>query len=397
MERLESGEAGGVIVYDLERFARQLADGERLVSAAERGLLVLDSESEYDLTKPNGKRHFREAIVAAAWYSDNLQRKVKRGKEAKALSGRVDMRRSFGFEADGITVIESEAAIIRECAARLLAGETQADLISELNERGIPSPGGARWDYTAFRQVMLRPRNTGLIVYNGKVMDGVRLPEAILDDVTFARITALYSARSRGRQPSGRYLLTGIARCERGHGLIGRAVSQRDTSQYWCKKCRNVYVDTRYLDEWAGDFAIRVLRDQAQSEALEREGAEREEQRQALLTETASIEQTLTELAARLGRQELSLQRHDAACRPLEARQADIRAELASLAAEEPEPVPARTISERDAAQVGWLEVWVYGTPGERRAMVLRALGGRRLIVGPGKPGSFDTNRVRIS
>ena len=37
MERIESGEAGGVIVYDLERFARQLKDGERLDDSAERG------------------------------------------------------------------------------------------------------------------------------------------------------------------------------------------------------------------------------------------------------------------------------------------------------------------------------------------------------------------------
>jgi site-specific DNA recombinase len=76
MSRLESGEAGGVIVYDLERFARQLADGERLVKAAERGLLVLDSEGSYDLRRPGDKKNFRNAIVAAEYYSDLLRVKT---------------------------------------------------------------------------------------------------------------------------------------------------------------------------------------------------------------------------------------------------------------------------------------------------------------------------------
>ena len=157
--RLESGEASGVIVYDLERFARQLADGERLVTAAERGLVVLDSEGEYDLRKPGDKKNFRNAIVAAEYYSDLLRVRTRRGKAAKAHSGQVDQRRSFGFAADGVTVCEPEAAIIRDHAARLLAGETQQSLIAELNDSGVPSVRGARWGYTTYRQIMTRPRS----------------------------------------------------------------------------------------------------------------------------------------------------------------------------------------------------------------------------------------------
>src|SRR4051794_34484174 len=50
MDRLESGDTGGVIVFDLARFSRKPIDGERLITAAENGLIVLDSEGEYDLT-----------------------------------------------------------------------------------------------------------------------------------------------------------------------------------------------------------------------------------------------------------------------------------------------------------------------------------------------------------
>ena len=69
MDRLERGVSGGFIVFDLERFTRQPKDGERMIAVAAAGLLVLDSESEYDLRTPNGKKAFRDAVNAAAYYS----------------------------------------------------------------------------------------------------------------------------------------------------------------------------------------------------------------------------------------------------------------------------------------------------------------------------------------
>ena len=172
MERIESGTAGGVIVYDLERFARQLKDGERLVTAAERGLVVLDSEGSYDLRRPGDKKNFRNSIVAAEYYSDLLRVRTRRGKAAKAREGKVDKRRSFGFEADGVTVREDEAGIIRDHARRLLAGETQASLIAELTRTGVPAIRGAKWTYTTYRQIMTRKRNISLIVHTGKSLEG---------------------------------------------------------------------------------------------------------------------------------------------------------------------------------------------------------------------------------
>lgn len=44
-------------MFDLERFTRQPKDGERMIELAVRGLGVLDCESEYDLTTPNGEPH----------------------------------------------------------------------------------------------------------------------------------------------------------------------------------------------------------------------------------------------------------------------------------------------------------------------------------------------------
>ena len=87
MDRAERGVSGGFIVFDLERFTRQPPDAERMIELAAHGFLVLDSESEYDLTTPNGKKAFRDAINAAAYYSDRLSTRTRRGKRLKAMSG----------------------------------------------------------------------------------------------------------------------------------------------------------------------------------------------------------------------------------------------------------------------------------------------------------------------
>lgn len=271
MARLEAGESDGVVVFNLARFARRPVDGERLITAAERGLVILDSGSEYDLTTASGKENFRNKMVSAAAYSDEISEASRRGKEEKARAGKVDKRRSFGFEADGVTVKEDEAEVIREMARRLLAGEPQGWLIEELQARGVKTIRGARWGYTTFRQLMIRPRNVGLIQLNGRIVEGQKLPgKPILDDDTYARIVALYKARRRGSPPSGKYTLTGIAVCgECGAGLAGRPIGNTGRRHYWCRKCKRVFVDTERLDAWAGTFAIRVLSDQAEAEAIE--------------------------------------------------------------------------------------------------------------------------------
>ena len=138
MDRLERGVSGGVIVFDLERFTRQPKDGERMIDLAARGLLVLDSESEYDLRTPNGKKAFRDGINAAAYYSDRLSDQDRRGKKLKAMAGKPNgSQRPFGFEADLVTIREEEAEVIRELTRRFLSGEPQNALVADLNERGV--------------------------------------------------------------------------------------------------------------------------------------------------------------------------------------------------------------------------------------------------------------------
>ena len=399
MARIEAGESDGVVVFDLPRFARRPADGERLIAAAERGVSILDDGSEYDLTTASGRKNFRDNLNGAAYYSDMISESSRRGKQFKASQGEVDCRRSFGFCADGVTVNEAEAAIIRDHARRLLAGETQDSLITELNDTGVPSVRGARWGYTTYRQIMTRPRNAGLIQHNGRVVEGVRLPGVpILDEDTYHRIVALYVARRPGKQPSGRYTLTGLAVCGLcDAGLSGRPVSGTDRRHYWCKVCRRISVDVARLDVWAADWAIRELSDPASAEALARVEREMATARGKLEGEIAAIEADALAIADRFGRGEMTLARYDAITGPLDKRLAVLRAGLDELTANaDVAAYSPRLFTPREAERFAWLIRWDEGDTAERRGIVKMALRGRRIVVGPGRSARFDPERVAV-
>lgn len=408
MARLESGATDGVVVFDLERFSRQPMEGERLLAAAGNGLRVLDADAEYDLTSPSGKKSFRDQMSAAAYYSDRLSSRTRRGKRIKAANGEVDRRRSFGFESDGVTVRADEADVIRELAARLLAGEPQDRLIAELNERGILTSYGNQWQRASIHAMMTRSRNGGYIIHGGEVVEGVRLPEPwILDEVTYRRVIALYASRKPGRPISGRYTLTGLLDCGLcGHGLNGkprRNHPYKDGTlrrQYWCSPatggCGRLTVDSRAMDAWAGDWAMRELSDPATASAIELAERELEARRTKLVAELAEVDELIAALDERLGRREMALDRYERIVRPLEADRERLCAGLDELVGEDVAVYSTRLFTPREAERFAWLIRWDEGDTAERRGIVKLALRGRRIVVGRGRSGSFDPERCSV-
>jgi DNA invertase Pin-like site-specific DNA recombinase len=401
MDRLERGVSGGVIVFDLERFSRQPKDGERMIELAANGLLVLDSESEYDLRTPNGKKAFRDAMNAAAYYSDRLSTRVARGKRLKALGGQPNgSSRPFGFEPDLVTVRASEAAVIRDLTRRFLAGESQDGLVDDLNARGVRTSYGNLWTRAQLRQVLTRERNCGRIIYTDAAT-GVasvvgRLPdEPIVTEDDFERVCARFTARRRGRPISPAYLCSGIAICGIpgcGKPLTGRPRNNmkpyEDGSvrrQYWCGPssrggCVRISVDQRGLDEAAAALAIEILSDPRNTAAIDAAARELASQTARLDLEIAEAEDVAEALADRLGRGEITLARYDRATNPLDARIQKLKAERAALSS--PSSAPATRLPVK-ASREQWQRRWEDANAEEKRALLKMALRGRHLVVGP--------------
>lgn len=415
MERLEAGLSDGVMIYDLSRFARNHRDALRLAVAADRGALILDSNKEWDLTDPDTRKAFWDLVTANEYFSRLTSKKVKRGKLLRAQDGLSHGGpRAFGFESDGMTPREDEAEILREWTTRTLAGETQADLTADAAARGILTTEGIPFTRQTLRKVLTRPRNAGIVEHNGEEVGTVE-GDPIIPVEQFRELQRMFSARRRGRP--AKYLCSGQAysRCGVcGCYLVGRP---RDhyrpypdgaiKREYWCCPnnggCGHIFIDQRALDGYVADWVLRTLSDPGHADAVARRAAEFSAQRAALEAEASTIEQALDELedsyaadlpaAIRRGTADRLKARTARARETHRARLAELDTEMAALDAEVSSPRPSRTIPDRDAAWVYWLDRWTSGTVGEQRQILAHALDGRRIVVSPGRD---VTERVKI-
>lgn len=451
MERLVSGASQGVCVFDLSRFTRQPEEGERLIKIAARGLVVLDSEREFDLTTPDGKSSFRDQMKMAAYYSDRLSTTSRRGKRTKAMNGEpVGSHRALGFEPDGVTLRMAEVEVMREAVRRLLGYDdeprwTLEDVVEDLNERGILTTSGpcpqhdgserrvclwcgrkqatlgdsaGTWQGTTLKAMLSRKTNIGLVEVKGETLG--RIPgEPIFDEDTWADLNALFAARRRGRPASDVYVCSGMAVCGLcEHQLTGRTRPNVDPyrdgevrRQYWChlrrnrkkvgKKtgCARISVDQRALDKHVKALVATVLsspKHAAQIEAAAKARKTLDDKRATLEDKIADVDDMANVLSGRLGRGEMPLERYDAAVEPLEKRLAELRAELATLD-EQRAAKPKVSAREVKASREAWEKRWDAATTEEKRSLLRRALNGRMLVVGPAiKPGPFNADRVTV-
>lgn len=392
MQRLETGESDGVIVYDLTRFSRKVIEGERLVLLADKGLVVWSVYGDYDLATADGRRHFRDDMVAAAGESDKISERTRRGKRLKARRGKSNAsHRGFAMpgylpNAEGwetgdprIAVppeqLAAEREAVRELAKRLLAGESWAEMVRYLNGTGLTTTYGHDWSTTSMRTMLKRPSLAGIIVHDD-VEVGLLSGEPVLDRETWERCQSVMASKGVGRKPSERYLLSGLITCGRcSHPLTGRPRTNSAPypdgevkREYWCQPqagrgggCGRLAIDQRYADEVVEQAVLERLGDPRHAERLARHAAKVQAERDEVLDEIARLERDAEALAGKVAT--WGFERVEAAMRPLDARLGQLRESLGTL--DQPE---AASVATRDVARD-----WRDGSVNDRRAMVRRA------------------------
>jgi site-specific DNA recombinase len=396
MGRIESGASDGVIFYDVSRFTRKVMEGERLVEVAGGGAKVWSLFGEYDLTTADGRRHFREAVVAAAAESDKISERVKRGKVRRAKKGKVQSpSRSFampGFlpkpagwepgdprERVPDEVVEAERELVRECYRRLLAGEHLAALVRELNARGLRSARGRQWQRRDLARVVRRAAVAGLVELNGEIVGKLAGVEPVVSREEWERLCAVFDGRRRGRPPGRVHLLSGILYCGRC-GMRMSGVPRRMVTpypdgskrrEYRCRSmadsggCGRNFIDALLAETAVAEAVKTRLGDPRRAEriaarlAVAREDRARIEREIHMLNERADF---LAEKTAEWGPE-----RVDKGMAPILKRLGKLRSELAAL--EEPETAQ---VAAQDAT-AEWDKAQAAGDFDTMRAMVKRA------------------------
>lgn len=175
IELLESGSVNTIICWHPDRLYRRLADLEQLVDLLDRrsGLKILTvSAGEFDLNQPTGRMIARVAASIARMEVEHKAERQARKNLQMAEGGEwKGGRRPYGYEADGVTILESEAKILREAARRLILGRglngTTSWVESQLrpiNDKYRDEEGnrmGDRLSAVTLKRVLTAPRIAG--------------------------------------------------------------------------------------------------------------------------------------------------------------------------------------------------------------------------------------------
>jgi DNA invertase Pin-like site-specific DNA recombinase len=396
MARLESGAADGVMFYDVTRFSRKILEGERLVEAAERGIRVWSLTGEYNLATADGRRHFREAMVAAAGESDKNSERIKHGKIRRARKGRTaGGARSYGMpgwapapedwepgdprEMVPDEQVAAERAVIAECYERLLGGEPLPAVVRDLNGRGITTVNGMRWRRNSLRLSLTRPVLAGLVTLNGTVVSRLAGTDPVVDVEDWERLCAILDGRPLGRPQGQVHRLTGLMACGQcGHTLHGMPRRQLppypDGSvrrEYRCRKdashfgCGHNVIDAAAAEAIVAEAVKARLGDPRRADRIAARLAQVREQRAGKLAEISALEESADNLAVKTAT--WGVDRVDKAMKPILTRLEELRRELAAL--DEPEDVGMA--AEEAAAE--WDKAEAVGDTAAMRAMIRRA------------------------
>ena len=258
LDAVEAGEVDNLVATEWPRLGRETpANRVRLLEACvkHKTVITLVRGAEIDPSTPTGFL-LAEQLGAIARFESALKAERQRRsiRQAVQQGQRVSGRRPFGFEPDGVTVREAEAAAVKAAYDAFLAGVPLVELARGWNDAGFRTGQRARtgprngelglWTGDTVRGVLASCRYAGLRGHGSAPEHGRRKvttmtpavwPALVAEETWRAVQAKLDAAPGRGRAPKPRMLLTGVADC----GVCGAPVwGGRVAAGYPIYRCR---------------------------------------------------------------------------------------------------------------------------------------------------------------
>ena len=315
---IEAGVVDVVLAWHTDRLHRSLSELEEYIAVCEdRGVDTITVQAgELDLSTASGKLVARMLGAAARHESEHKSERVRRARQQAAERGEAHGPLGFGYRRDQ-SIDPEQAATVQELADRILRGETLFAIASDLNSRGILTPGGRRsaWRSVTIRQTMMRASLAGWREWKADARGtptqnapgAFKAPGAwtpilereVVEDIR--RLLTDPARRTSRRRPIS--LLTGVVRCSKCGSPMSYSFDKRaDAGRYVCSaqpglgRCGKTAISSAPVDEMVTAAVLEVLASSTIPTAKKMQ-----------LGDLSSAEQDL--LRARADRQELAVQR----------------------------------------------------------------------------------------
>ncbi|GHV48065.1 hypothetical protein FACS189499_06740 [Clostridia bacterium] len=240
----EKGHFGAVIVYTLDRFARNRYD-----SAIYKAKLRKNGVKIYYAKQPmpdTPEGIILESVLEgyAEYYSENLSRNIKRGLKENALQCLAPSKASiclgYTVGSDRKYVIEPTGAkVVQEIFQKYADGMSSANIVRYCNERGYKTARGRTFTANSMRSILGNESYIGVYSYiDVKIPGGI---PSIIEPSLFEKVQSMlkhnYSARAKTKARED-YLLTSKLFCGHcGSPMIGESGTGANGKLYHYYKC----------------------------------------------------------------------------------------------------------------------------------------------------------------
>lgn len=267
-----------MLAWHTDRLHRRATELEEFVTVAEAHSLQVQTVSAgpVDLSSASGRMVARMLGTVAQHEVDHARERMKRKKADMAARGeyRGGMR-PYGYEKDGVTVREREASVVREGTRALLAGRSLAAIARDFNSRSLVTSTGKPWTYSRLRDVLVRPRNAGLlsrgIPGRNEEIIGKAVWPAIVPEEEWRAAYSVLNDPSRRKQDGNdtRWLGSGLYRCSKCGGAMrpapyggtARSVTRTPKYLYRCTEAAHLTVTAEYTDDYVRGVVAELVRD----------------------------------------------------------------------------------------------------------------------------------------
>ena len=292
LERIEAGEASGVLAWHPDRLARNSVDGGQIIYLLDTGKLkTLKFPTFRFESDPQGKFMLNIMFGQSKYYVDSLSENTKRGLREKVRRGEYPSGAPLGYLNDYRTkriIVDPERATVVKQAFELYAsGSATLDTLRNFfADHGVRTRNGKLLVRAHITNILLNPFYYGHFRYAGEVYEGKHEP--IISKKLFDEVQAIrdrrwkWSPLKTKRTPKA---FTGLLRCAGCGGAITAEI-QKGHTYYRCTKksrattwCKQPYVREESLDaeitallkpfslraDWADDMLSRIKEEKKQS------------------------------------------------------------------------------------------------------------------------------------
>lgn len=238
IERIEKGEADGIVVWKISRWGRNLTDSMLNIAELQDagGFIGSATENLDDIETPTGRFSLSTMLAIAQLQSDQIGEtweNIHEYRRDRGLPHNGGPR--FGYvytkparDADPSTaykVDETTGPWLAKCYRDFIAGKSVTSLMKELNRNGIMTTKGGKFSYRSLQSLMDSGFGAGLLVDRREKGPDVENPNectfmkgahpAVIDEQTWQAYVRKRAVKVAPREASAVHRLTGLMYC--GH------------------------------------------------------------------------------------------------------------------------------------------------------------------------------------